>query len=284
MTARRPQYALLLLVILLAPVRARGADRFYTDLLTRGSQAYASAEYDEAARLLRIACFGFLEEPPLLLEGLLQLSLAHAANGDIDDFRSVFNRITDLERRFGVYSATELPESVRTAFETEAAARIPSRDLQALSLSTLSRGQSYEDLSGLPIKKRRAELRRRATTDPDDIRWPLALAELETAAGRPRNALNWIDWLTELDPLNRTAGCLRGLNLAETGDCETALVFLERCQATAADLRFSTPQLRCLVKAGSWEAAAELAATHPTDFRSNAPYSEWLDRVESRVV
>ena len=156
MTARRPQYALLLLVILLAPVRARGADRFYTDLLTRGSQAYASAEYDEAARLLRIACFGFLEEPPLLLEGLLRLSLAHAANGDIDDFRTVFNRITDLERRFGVYSATELPESVRTAFETEAAARIPSRDLQALSLSTLSRDQSYEDLSGLPIKKRRA--------------------------------------------------------------------------------------------------------------------------------
>ena len=216
MPPRRPLQllcALLIATLAVAPRAARGADSFYTDLLSRGSQAYSSGDYRDAERMFRIACFGFLDEPPLLLEGLVRLSLARAAAGDVEGFREAFGRISDLERRFGTYSATTLPDSLRQLFEQELLARIPSRDLEALELRTGASRSIGADMEGLPLRQRRAELRRRATSDPDDIRWPLALAELETEAGRHREALRWIDWLTELDPRSATGACLRGWNL-----------------------------------------------------------------------
>lgn len=280
MTLRRTLCAVLLLATLPMAHRAAAADRFYSDLLSRGSLAYANGEYAESARLLRTACFGFLEEPPLLLDGLVRLSLAHSALGDIDAFREDFRRIAELERMFGTYSTAALPADLRAAFEAEAAARIPSAELQALPITVSGPEEIEPDLSGLPLRQRRTELRRRATSDAEDIRWPLALAELESEAGRHREALGWLDWLEELDPRNERGLCLRGWNLAETGECPAALGLLEQCAASLDDVRFATPRLQCLVKARNWEAATELAAAHPAEFRTNSPYARWLGRLE----
>ena len=164
MPPRRPLQLLCALLIALiatlavAPRSARGADSFYTDLLSRGSQAYSSGDYRDAERMFRIACFGFLDEPPLLLEGLVRLSLARAAAGDVEGFREAFGRISDLERRFGTYSATTLPDSLRQLFEQELLARIPSRDLEALELRTGASRSIGADMEGLPLRQRRAEL------------------------------------------------------------------------------------------------------------------------------
>ena len=69
-----------LLSSLVAPLQA--ADPFYTDLKSAGMRAYDRGDYDSALRDLRIASFGFLDEPDLLAEALTYLAMAQAASGD----------------------------------------------------------------------------------------------------------------------------------------------------------------------------------------------------------
>ncbi|MCU0294402.1 MAG: hypothetical protein MUF10_20840, partial [Thermoanaerobaculaceae bacterium] len=92
----------LALLLLAGPLLA--ADSFYMGLLRRGSDAYNRRDYPEAVRLLRVACFGFLEEPELLADGLTRLALAQLEVGDEEAFRESFQRIQEIEARFGAYT------------------------------------------------------------------------------------------------------------------------------------------------------------------------------------
>lgn len=103
----------------------------YEQLLERGTFALEAGDGAEAARLLRLACFGMLEEPPALADCLTRLALAQAAAGDDEGFGDSFRRLVEVEERFGGYGDAESPAGMRQAFEAEVAARIPARVLSA---------------------------------------------------------------------------------------------------------------------------------------------------------
>jgi tetratricopeptide (TPR) repeat protein len=92
----------------LAQNAAPSIDPFYTRLLRDGIRAGARGAHGEAARLLELACFGFLDDPKVLTEGLAHLALAQAALQDAPGIQATFDRLALLEERFGAYSSAPL--------------------------------------------------------------------------------------------------------------------------------------------------------------------------------
>lgn len=109
--------ALALSIALISVSSAAAADRFYEDLLRDGIAAAERGDAQRATELLRLACFGLLEEPPNLARCLTHLALAQANAGDVTGFRETFDRILEVERRFAGYTRAELDGAERRRFE-----------------------------------------------------------------------------------------------------------------------------------------------------------------------
>ena len=110
----------LFVLIVLAASPARAAERFYEDLLLSGIQTRERGETARAAKLLRLACFGLLDEPPVLARCLTHLALAQAALEDREAFGKTFLRIVEVQGRFSGYSKAALTASERRQFESRA--------------------------------------------------------------------------------------------------------------------------------------------------------------------
>jgi hypothetical protein len=115
-------------------------DPFYLGLLRDGIHAYDRKDYAVAARDLRLACFGMLNEPKPLMECLIRLGLAQDKSSDTEGFRETFRRIAEIEERFGGYAQAEVPPEIRTALEQRLAAVIPA--------STLASVPAFRGLTG----------------------------------------------------------------------------------------------------------------------------------------
>jgi len=129
MNAKRLLPVLLLLTAV--PAVWAAVDPFYQGLLRDGQYAYDRKDFAAAARDLRLACFGMLDEPRQLAGCLARLALAQDASGDVDGFRETFRRLVEVEDRFKGYSQGELPADLRSSLETRLAARIPAATLAA---------------------------------------------------------------------------------------------------------------------------------------------------------
>lgn len=75
---------------------AQVADPFYTSLMREGALAASRGDHDTAARDLRIACFGLLEETELLAEYLVRLGVAQAAIDAETGFQQTVQRLARL--------------------------------------------------------------------------------------------------------------------------------------------------------------------------------------------
>ena len=111
--------------LLLAGAWALGADPFYENLLAKGSDQLHRRDFAAAARTLRLACFGLLEEPERLADGLVRLGLAQGAAGDREAFAETFRRLAEVEERFGAYARASIPGEVRAEFEWLARELLP---------------------------------------------------------------------------------------------------------------------------------------------------------------
>ena len=120
-----------LLALLLASPASAGVDPFYEDLLRSGMHAYDRKEYATAARELRLACFGMLDETKRLADCLTRLALAQDRVDDVEGFRETFRRIVELEERFTAYTQEGLSADLRAAFEARVPARIPAATLES---------------------------------------------------------------------------------------------------------------------------------------------------------
>lgn len=129
---RMKQPALLALILLAAVRPAAAADPFYDSLLRQGSQQYDREEFADAAKTLRLACFGLLDEPLVLGGCLVRLALAQDRTGDADGFEDTFRRLTEVEERFQGYSGANLAPELRAALEQRLAARIPVSTLRSI--------------------------------------------------------------------------------------------------------------------------------------------------------
>ncbi|HEV2845605.1 MAG TPA: hypothetical protein VG477_12210 [Thermoanaerobaculia bacterium] len=125
------KHAVLLLLLTAAPASAV-VDPFYQGLLRDGVHAFDRKDYAGAARELRLACFGMLDEPRPLADCLARLALAQDRLDDADAFRGTFQRLVELEDRFKAYSQGDLAPELRTALEARLAARIPAATLEGI--------------------------------------------------------------------------------------------------------------------------------------------------------
>jgi hypothetical protein len=107
-------------------------DPFYEGLLRDGMHAYDRKDYTAAAKDLRLACFGMLEEPKRLADCLTRLALAQDRAEDLDGFRNTFRRIVEVEERFGAYTGGGVAADLRSAFEARLAARVPAATLEGV--------------------------------------------------------------------------------------------------------------------------------------------------------
>lgn len=129
-----PQRARLLVLVLgvlgaaalLAPA-ARAIDPFYEDLERDGRLAAARGETAQAARLLRLACFGMLEEPLELAPCLTHLALVQAELSDEEAFRATFDRLLEVEQRFTAYRRGEIHPTERERLRAAVMRFVPER-------------------------------------------------------------------------------------------------------------------------------------------------------------
>ncbi len=117
---RTSWWSLLFALVLLAAPAAQGADRFYEELLEDGILAADRGDAVRAAKVLRLACFGLLEEPPTLARCLTHLALAQAQLGDQEAFRSTIDRLARIEKRFRAFSEAEIADAGRRLLASRA--------------------------------------------------------------------------------------------------------------------------------------------------------------------
>lgn len=109
-------------------------DPFYLDLLRDGQHAFDRKEYGLAARDLRLACFGMLDEPKPLADCLVRLALAQDRAEDVEGFRDTFRRLVEVEERFNAYSQGEVAPDLKAALEQRLPARVPAATLQSVAV------------------------------------------------------------------------------------------------------------------------------------------------------
>lgn len=117
--------AAVVLLTVLAPSASQAADGFYAARLQDGRLAFQTGSAAEAADLLRVACFGLMDQPDLLSEGLVWLVLAQQKLGRGSETDVTLRRFLNVEKRFGAYAKAALPAEARKAFEAVLAARVP---------------------------------------------------------------------------------------------------------------------------------------------------------------
>jgi len=297
--------AVLLLAALLAgaaatPAAAQGAarpasaaaaavaapvDPFYVQLLERGVYAYQQGDMEQAAETLRLAVFGLLDHPPRLTFGLAYLALAQRGAGDAEAARETLGRLITVADRFASYAAAALPPAVDEQLGALLVAEVPEATLtSSATFRRLGDEKFLHRIAALPPAERRAALGERATAAPNEPRWPLALAELELAEGRPAQAASWAEKALARRPGDVAAGCLHGRGLAAAGDCASAEPELSACPASRSDQETAVALLGCLAELGRWRAAQQHLAALPPALRAARPVTRLERRVDREVA
>ena len=248
----------------LAAAQQAGPDAFYLALLRDGKSEMLRGDTIAAKKSFRLACFGFLEQPVILAEGLVRLGLAEAALSDREAFVATFARLAEVEERFAAYAPAALAAEERRAFEEKALEWVTPELLRSLpTFAPLLARKSAVDIAKLSPRDRTRELEKRAAAEPGVPRWRVLLAEEDAAAERWAKVLARLEGVpdaTASESAGRTAGCLRGRALAALKRCEEAVVPLAACAATTSEPGLAEARLTCLVALDRIDAARELAA------------------------
>jgi tetratricopeptide (TPR) repeat protein len=114
------------------PLEAATPSEFYANLLRRGVAAYDGGRFDEAARSLRFAAFGYVDaiEPYQTAHAYLALALDRL--GESDRARESVRRILTAERVERRFARLTLPAPVRSAFDKLASTVLTAPELAAL--------------------------------------------------------------------------------------------------------------------------------------------------------
>ncbi|HSU82506.1 MAG TPA: hypothetical protein VLR69_08805 [Thermoanaerobaculia bacterium] len=141
--------ALLLMLLAASPVLA-AIDPFYQGLLRDGQLSLDRKDYPNAARQLRLACFGMLDDPRPLADCLSRLVLAQDGANDLEGLRETFRRLTEVEDRFKGYSQADIAPELRAAVEARLAARIPAATLAGAPAFRSTQGKKTPPAAGSP--------------------------------------------------------------------------------------------------------------------------------------
>ena len=281
--AARPARAVVLiaLALLAGAATARAADPFYERLLRDGDRELTRGDLAAAARDLRIAAFGFLDEPVRLAAALVPLALAEAGLNDGEAFEDTYSRIAEIEDRFGAYTKAELPAGERTAFEQKVAALVPADTLErSAAFRELARQKQEAQIARLPKRERRAQLKAQVAAAPADSRWLLLLGRLELEERNRPHAVELATRVLALDPGDQGALCLRGLAQAEGDDCAAAVPDLEACADSATNPAVAAQLLDCLAGLKRWGEARERLDALAAEVRDDRALAKVKKRIE----
>lgn len=262
-----------LLVALLAALStspSQAADPFYLNLLRDGKAAHARGELEDAIWNLRVACFGMLDEPALLAEGLVALSLAQSDAGSTETLATV-DRLLQVETQFGGYSSATLASDTRSRFENLIYRRVdPSRLTGLAAFAALSERREREAMAAAGPDQLRGILEERIAREPQNAEWHRRLADLEVAQGRPTAAVNSLNTLLALSPGDPVLRCERFRTAVEAGRCDLAVPDLASCPAEASEVGLALPILTCFTAQSSWQEASDYLQTLPAGVRSTS--------------
>ena len=265
---RRPARTLLLaLALLLTAHLALAADPYYLRQLREGSDDFNRQDYPSAVRHLRLACFGLLDEPLLLADGLTRLALAQGASNDLESVRATFQRIVELEERFGAYTKADIPAGMRKAVEDLFVVAVPEVTLRTSPAFARLVPSPQQRVAAMPTKQRRAELDRLIRQEPTEAAWPVMLAELELAEGSTKRAYEAAEQALELAPDNPSALRVHGLAAAGERRWSAAQADLAKLGTATSDAAVAAALLAALVELGRSAEAVELYAQLPESIR-----------------
>lgn len=246
------QVKFLAVVLLLATsLTAAPADDFYVVRLRAGRDAYKRGQIIEAVDEFRIACFGLLDQPVLLSEGLARLALAQEKAGRSDDLVQTLERFQEVERRFGPWGKGQVaiePE-LKAAFEALVRLRLGPEAIQGVAASSPVQSEAFRILA-LPPAERTKALEAKASAEPGEIRWPLALGAEALSANEGKQAEKWAGKALAIDAANPDALVLRA----------RARVRREKYADAAADFR-AVPADRLKVEGVAADAFVAFAET-----------------------
>jgi hypothetical protein len=239
---------------------------------------------NEAVFELEIACFGLLDDPKLLAQGLVYLLLAQADAGLNSDARATFDRLVEVERDFQGYSEAELPDPSRARLEEYALRVVPSPVLADLAaFRHIKERRDLQTLLAAPPEVRRAELETRLEDDPGNKQWLRLLADLETSEGRPAAALDPLTSLLDQDPGNTELLCERFRSAALADRCDITLADLPNCALEATQAMVAERVLGCIIVHDDWGEAAAFLDTLAPEVRSSSSLRK-LDRRVQREL
>ena len=263
----------------ITPQRNAAPDSFYVALMRDGRSEMVRGDAIAAKKSFRLACFGFLEQPVILAEGLVRLGLAEAALADREAFVTTFSRLAEVEEHFAAYAPAALSSDERRRFEDKALEWVAPEMLRELpGFEALLARKSAIDLAKLAPRERLRELEKRAAaestasepnaaepdaSEPGVACWRVLLAQDDAANNRMAKVLTRLDGVpdtAEDDSSGVTAGCLRGRALAALKRCAEAIVALAACATGTSDPLLAEAQLNCLLDLDRPDAARQLAA------------------------
>lgn len=263
-----------------APV-ASAADDFYISRLQEGRVALQTGRTAEATDLLRIACFGLMDNPPLLSEGIVWLGLAQERQGRVADVDATLRRFLEAEKRFGGYDRVVLPADVRKEFDGVLARRLPPEVL--LSMPSLVRLVETEEqkLAKAPPADRARALAAKAKAEPANAKWPVKQARLALDQGQPKDAVRFARQALVLEPENVEARQLRARALTARRDYPEALTDLGALPPGTVD---ADPALRAdlfvgLAAGKRWDEARAAAQGLPDEQLARADVAAALGRM-----
>lgn len=262
-----------------SPVNA--ADPFYEQLLRKGREALDRGDAAQAQRKLRLACFGMLEEPPLLAECLVYLGLAQATLGDSDAFRESFLRVVEVEERFGALRKAAVPPEVRARYDQAVKALIPESTLRTHAAFAHLVPSLEQKMALLPVRERRLALERLITEESSNIKAKLLLAELEFAEKRFDRAIELTGQVLQQDQENRDARRLRGLALAATKRWDKAAADLSGCACAGDDPVVAEALAEALGQLQRFSELAGFLETLPPDTQKRPTIVRWRAKLSA---
>ena len=257
--------ALVLSLLLATPVF--GADAFYEQQLQAGKTDFQMNRLPQAVDEFRIAAFGFLQEPPLLMEALVRLAVAQSTLGQTADAAKTIDRVVEVERRLAPYAQIQIEAPLRSKFEELLVKQIPRATLQGIP--SLARLANYElqKIAQMPAAQRVAAYQAGAQREPKNPEWPLALAREYAARDAAVDVLRWGGKVLELEPSNKEVRPLLAHARASRRECREALAIIKDVDLQQHPDIYAD-QAVCLAELSRWKEAETALASVPAKLRN----------------
>ena len=268
-----PRLCAIAVLSLTASVSAQVLDPFYERLYQDAVRAYKLEQYAGAAKDLRLACFGMLEETNRLGDCLAHLALAEAESGQEEAFLDTVARLMDVEQRFRGYTDSPLPDLERRRLETWLENLAPLESYAGVpAFKAIADRRQVQRIGQKPAAEREQDLDRMIAQDPRNPVWRALRGELLLEQGRHVEAAEVADRLMLNHPTHPGVACLRGRAQAGIGACNPeTLADLARCEAPEVSETALEASVRCHVRNQDWDAATAGLAAMSEEQRQRRP-------------